>query len=537
MGCVIAIRSACCNFDGWILQQQLTLFSSLPFTDSAGICNYISMSLKLLRRRSIYRSCPHPSVQLVQHRLSSSSSSSNATQSSPPAPQNEEPEPESALTRRFTAMAEDALTASPRRASQIASENTFSKDLKRELEARIAGADFKSANASAIASANLPSYASKHTRDIASAQHWTGTESTSDSVLRMLVDAHKPLKKDLRGGSSSAKPANIDLRPTKKYQPQSSGDRIARAREKTTEYSLVRDAATEDEKAEIRSMFRDRFLPESRAVASVNALKSLADEKIEEARQRGAFKHNSMRGKPLVRDHTAESPFLDTTEYLLNRIIKDQDIVPPWIEKQQDLAVAVRTFRERLRVEWKRHVSRTIAAEVTGLEEQCRRAERYAEAEERLRRIEERAARIEQGKEVIEEEEEIPTTSGSITPFRDPVWENTEASYHNLSIENLNTITRTYNLMAPELAKKTYFSLERELKNCFRECAPQIAGEIRARATRSNANTSFSIERKGESGILESLAGESAVVYDSKKPNYGLKEFWRDVFGRRKEAA
>ncbi|KAI5841508.1 hypothetical protein DFP73DRAFT_555989 [Morchella snyderi] len=513
------------------------------------------MSLNLLGRRSIYKACccPHPSAQLVQHRLSSSSSgsssspssssssSSSATQSSPPAaPKNEEPEPESALTRRFTAMAEDALAASPRRASQIASENSFSEDLKRELEARIAGADFNSANASAIASANLPSYASKHTRDIASAQHWTGDESTSDSVLRMLVDAHKPLKKDLRGSSANAKPANVDLRPTRKYQPRSSGDRIARARERTAEYSLVRDAATEDERAEIRSMFRDRFLPESRAVAaSVGALNSLADEKIEEARRRGAFKHNSMRGKPLVRDHTAESPFLDTTEYLLNRIIKDQDIVPPWIEKQQDLAAAVKTFRERLRVEWRRHVSRTIAAEVTGgLEEQCRRAERYAEAEERLRVLEERAARIEQGKEVIEEEE-IPTTSGSsTTPFRDPVWEKTEASYHNLSIENLNSITRTYNLMAPELAKKTYFSLERELKNCFRECAPQIAGEIRARATMAHANTSFSMQqRKGESGILESLAGDSAPVYDSKKPNYGFKEFWRDVFGRRKEAA
>ncbi|KAH0612260.1 uncharacterized protein H6S33_010312 [Morchella sextelata] len=512
------------------------------------------MSLKLLGRRSVYKSRPHPGVQLVQqHRLSSSSPSPspspspNATQSPPPAPQNEEPEPESksesesesesALTRRFTAMAEDALTASPRRAPQIASENTFPSDLKRTLEARIAAA----ALATATATVNLPAYAPKHTRDIASAQPWTGAESPSDSVLRMLVDAHKPLKHDLRG-SSSAKPANIDLlllRPARRHQPRSSGDRIARARDKTAEYSLVKDAATEADKAEIREQFRERFqpgAPAAAAVASVNALGSLADERIEEARQRGAFRHNSMRGKPLVRDHAAESPFLDTTEYLLNRIIKDQDIVPPWIEKQQELAGAARTFRERLRVEWKRHVSRTIAAEVTGLEEQCRRAERYAEAEERLGRLEERAARIGEGKQVVEEEE-TPATSGSTAPFRDPVWERTEASYHNLSIENLNSITRTYNLMAPELAKKTYFSLERELKNCFRECAPQIAGEIRARATRSSASTSaFSMERKGESGILESLAGESAAVYDSKKPNYGFKEFWRDVFGRRKEA-
>lgn len=434
-------------------------------------------------------------------------------------------------------MAEDALTASPRRASKIADENAFSEDLKRELEARIASTDFKSIHATAHATASLPSFTPKHARDIASATPWTGTESTEDGVLRMLVDAHKPLRGDL---ARKRKPetvtlANVDLRPQRTFHPKSEGHRIARAREKTTEYNLNKtEGLTDEERSEIRHMFRERFLPEGRTVASLQALASLADEKIEEARRRGQFNNLSNRGKPLERDYNAESPFLDTTEYLLNRIIKQQDIVPPWIEKQQEVVGATRNFRERLRVEWRRHVARSIASAGGDLESQCRKAEKYAQGEERLHSIEERTKKIEMGEEVGDIEDGV--VAGPTEVFRDPIWEATELSYHKLAIENLNSKTRSYNLMAPELAKKPYFSLERELKNCFRDCAPVIAGEIRDRATRPKAKTDFSMERSGgPGGILEKLGGETATVYDSTKPNYGFKELWGDLWGRKKQ--
>ncbi|KAF8432080.1 hypothetical protein BGX38DRAFT_1227045 [Terfezia claveryi] len=51
--------------------------------------------------------------------------------------------------------------------------------------------------------------------------------------------------------------------------------------------------------------------------------------------------------------------------------------------------------------------------------------------------------------------------------------------YHTLTVENLNNLIRSYNLLAPELAKKPYFSLERELNACYLDVAPQLANSSR----------------------------------------------------------
>ena len=47
----------------------------------------------------------------------------------------------------------------------------------------------------------------------------------------------------------------------------------------------------------------------------------------------------------------------------MNKMIQRQDLVPPWIEKQQELLKAARVFRTRLRSDWRRYVARMIAAE------------------------------------------------------------------------------------------------------------------------------------------------------------------------------
>jgi len=128
-------------------------------------------------------------------------------------------------------------------------------------------------------------------------------------------------------------------------------------------------------------MYRERFEPAGRPMpATVQGLTALANERIEEAIARGLFK-NLPRGKPIERDHHAESPFIDTTEYLLNRVIQRQEIVPPWIEKQQELAKEVKAFRGRLRAEWKRHVVRVLASWGGSGDEWVRRAEEFARAE------------------------------------------------------------------------------------------------------------------------------------------------------------
>jgi len=76
---------------------------------------------------------------------------------------------------------------------------------------------------------------------------------------------------------------------------------------------------------------KDRFSPGARSVVpgTIQGLASLANQKIEDAIARGQFKNLPSRGKKMEPDYNASNPFLDTTEYFLNKMIKKQEIVPP----------------------------------------------------------------------------------------------------------------------------------------------------------------------------------------------------------------
>lgn len=47
-----------------------------------------------------------------------------------------------------------------------------------------------------------------------------------------------------------------------------------------------------------------------------------------------------------------------------------------------------------------------------------------------------------------------PPRRPTVPAFRDSQWLQTERSYHELAVKELNGLTRSYNLMAPDLAKK-----------------------------------------------------------------------------------
>lgn len=259
---------------------------------------------------------------------------------------------------------------------------------------------------------------------------------------------------------------------------------------------------------------------------------------------------------------------MDTTEYIMNKMIQRQDIVPPWIEKQQELVKAANVFRARLRNDWKRHAARTISSRGGSLQERMALADRYAEAERVYNPKKRPVEQISVPTNVVEDlamvkitsdvktatnapvaqattiladatstldssQETIQGTPLSASPlpplFRLPAWEAAEMSYLQLAISNLNSLTRSYNLMAPDLAKKPYFSLERELNSCYADVAPQLSAAIRERATRPAKDL---VEKIGHTpgGILERFAADKAVVHDSKKPLYGFKEFWNDLW-------
>ena len=341
----------------------------------------------------------------------------------------------------------------------------------------------------------------------------------------------------------------------------SAGVRLANAKERTATYTLSQNqGVSEEEREAMRREMRERFSPGARPMpATLQGLTSLANERIEDAMARGQF-HKIKRGKGVntETDHRANSPFIDTTEYFMNKMIQKQEIVPPWIEKQQELAKEVDRFRSRLRAEWRRHAARLIASDGGSLDAQMRRADAYAAAEARLAE----RAKIEQafrdGDSLASSSSDASYVGGQgpsdasatqdpdgataepqekeplpyVSPLRDPQYMNTERSFLELTVKNLNALARTYNLQAPPVAQKPYINLERELAACYAEVAPSLAEEIRRRAT-ERARPKDSGPKAA--GILETLSTSNNVrVYEEDHSNgYGFKQFWRDIFSKK----
>jgi hypothetical protein len=495
------------------------------------------------------------------------------------------------MTRRLRGMSDEALENGGRSAQKAVSEAGFNEDLKRQLEERIASSNFRAEHRNAFAEVELPSTAGRHTREISIADAWTGSESIHDASLRMLNDAHKPLKVGgaRATGSVVPLPRAVD---TGRKNSAGRGVRLANARDRSGLYSSLKESDIDEHERQKRFQeLKDRFSPHARAIVpgTINGLAALANERIENAIARGQFKNLPNRGKDVERDYNASSPFIDTTEYFLNKMIQKQEIVPPWIEKQQELVATATKFRSRLRVEWKRHAARMIASKGGTLQEQMMRAEAYAKAElvvnpqrrkqEVLSSIDDHghvsqislsgelkvsspgssdAALFEEivaEKVTLDAESQAKPTSGGAQasqtvdvpvptptsstppatyPFRDPEWERIEHAYHKLAVEDLNSKTRSYNLQAPELARKPYYSLERELKACFADVAPQLAAAIRERAIKPARKPDVFGPGLAGGGVMHSLVGQKVKVRDERaEKQYGFRQFWRDVWGAR----
>jgi hypothetical protein len=503
---------------------------------------------------------------------------------------------EGALTRRLREMSEEALESGGHGALKAVEEAGFSAELKAQLEQRIAAANFRSSEA------DLPSSASRHTRDLATTEAWTGTESIHDASLRMLNDAHKPMRLGRPPRPPGVQmPKSIDT--GHKRNKEQRGVRLANARDRSGIYVSVKTDAELDaeDRAKQLQELKDRFDPNARVIVpgDIQGLASLANKRIEDAIARGQFR-NIPRGKGMnvERDHNASSPFIDTTEYFMNKIIQKQEIVPPWIEKQQELTSAASKFRSRLRAEWKRHAARMIASKGGSLQDQIRRAEAYAKAElisNPLKKKQEVLSAVDGDgqlsqislsgelkvaqpavgstngtpmviEEIVAEKITLDNSSEAITspfstpavaetssqtieipiiaptptvppapfPFRDPDWERIESAYHTVAIADLNSKARSYNLQAPELAKRPYFNLQRELNSCFADVAPQLAQAILDRARAPPKKVEGFGQAMADKSILGNLVGAPVRIRDERTTKqYGFRQFWKDLWAER----
>ncbi|KAK9372684.1 uncharacterized protein V1513DRAFT_451562 [Lipomyces chichibuensis] len=496
------------------------------------------------------------------------------------------------MKRRLSQLAEEAspIKDDPMAGRALDDEFMSVKELK-DLEERLSAKTFKQEHAQAIAGTRLPKSASKHTQDLAFSKPWTGRESTEDAVLRMLVDSSKPLR--IPGGGSGQRlykvastsggtgaetggsGNTVPLPKTKTSMPDSV--RLARARELSLEYSIAKNTGTLsggkdkdeqkdgkrfgqfEEDTEFSRLYKDRFRGPRAMPGTLHGLRALADERIEEARSRGQF-NNLPRGEKLDMDARISSPFLDTTEFFLNRIIQRQDVQPPWICKQATIRQDLRRFRMGLRESWKRHAMQLIAATSPNLEAQMTRARKYAEAEraeaERLgiytkkdkdvgestQQTEESVLAAEAATSTetddLREEPVVPTGSTfSLLPKHD--WESIEHKYHVLSVKTLNDSIRSYNLMAPGPARRSYLTLERELRLCYAEFAPLLADALRERHELiKSGRTTFTLKKtENRKSVVNNLFGQKVVIMEKTGDEYGLKQLFRDLFFRKKSSS
>jgi hypothetical protein len=372
----------------------------------------------------------------------------------------------------------------------------------------------------------------------------------------MLDDASKPIRTPYKI------PQPVDLKPAPKPK-HTPGERLAHAKDRTSTYALSQAPGFSDEqREEMRRDMREKLTPGAHSMPiSIQGLASLANERIEDAIARGQFqKIKRGKGVNTETDHNANSAFIDTTEYFMNKIIQKQEIVPPWIEKQQELSMEINRFRQRLRADWRRHAARLIASQGGSLEAQMNRARGHAAAEVRLKE----QARLEASLRNTSEEAiiseiapdgrivskteapEVALESGigddnatkdtpHLPPLRDQTYFNNERSYHEVAVKHINAIARSYNLQAPRSAQKPYINLDRELNACFNEVAPQLAEEIRRRAT-ERAHSPISMGGSSSSMFGSLGTGQTAQIYEEDGGKaYGMKEMWRDLFSKEKK--
>ncbi|KAK2736844.1 hypothetical protein FQN57_000524 [Myotisia sp. PD_48] len=426
------------------------------------------------------------------------------------------------MSKRLGQMAEDAMIEGGNSARKNMREAGFSSELKQKLEEKIAASTFRNDNASAIAFANLPRSAGKGTQDIAAAAPWTGNESIHDASLRMLNDASKTMRVPFR----PPQPGPVVTLP-KPNKRASTGQRLSDARQRTAEYTLTNDPRmSADERESFRKELQDRFGPGVHSFpVSIQGFNSLANQRIEDAMARGQFKNIPRgRGKNVEHDHLASSAYVDTTEYLMNRILRNQETAPEWIQKQQEMKLEISRFRAQLRNDWTRHAVNLITGQGGTKETQLKQAAGYAAAEYKHNKLLQGRPCPDTGLERATE---------SLPCLRDSQYMAIERKYHELKIKKLNELIRSYNLQAPPVAQKPYLNLERELDSCYADTSSTLVERIKNRGTTSSSTLKNNQNDRNYSGESSWNLNQKARVYDEDNTKgYGFKQLWRDLWMR-----
>lgn len=114
---------------------------------------------------------------------------------------------------------------------------------------------------------------------------------------------------------------------------------------------------------------------------SIEQLGVLSDTRIRAARARGEFDDLSGRGRPLKQDPLINNPFVNRTEYFLNRIIQRNGAAPPWVMMQQEVDTELDTVQSQMNSAIRRCIEemkqQTDSIEKWSLLKQFNRIERH----------------------------------------------------------------------------------------------------------------------------------------------------------------
>ncbi|VEU22324.1 DEKNAAC103538 [Brettanomyces naardenensis] len=351
------------------------------------------------------------------------------------------------MKERLEALEEQAYLSNPN-SSELREPKSLemSEDISGELREKLIKVTEKypeeasSEHQRAISIAKLPSYADKNAREIAMSRPWNGQESGYDVASRMKHESSKPLK---------AK-AMVSPKPVRKQQ------RLHNAREGALDYRLSKLSEKPKKKSEDdewREMYKERLLGPAVLVSDTvtgldNSIKSLADQRIMEARRRGDFK-NIQRGKPLDKGFTTNGAYIDRTEYHLNRILKKQDAVPPWIEKQGSVDVEIEQFRRQLDQNWTLRAVSLVEELNPGLSKES----------------------------LLVQMEQYSSGAGTL---RSKLWERDQkGTFLSFKVHKLNDSIRGYNLQAPLASQRFYLDEDKELQKCYERVRPTLADSFR----------------------------------------------------------
>ena len=188
----------------------------------------------------------------------------------------------------------------------------------------------------------------------------------------------------------------------------------------------------------------------------------------------------------------------------MNRILQRQGAAPPWVQAQIDLTSAFVAFRESLRTEWLRHITRRINTTPGSRNSHIASAESYVQRD--------------------------IAANYTLREYK-AEWESREQKYHSLAIDDLNAKIRSYNTIAPYAARKTYTTLQKELEQCYKDVAPNIVEAIRARSNVTSPPEVKPFVREAV-GILEDLTGSKQELHVNRDGEFGLMDFIRGFMKR-----